>query len=141
MSLNPGENFRKKLVVVLEKFGTTVSRHRPAYTDALGVEHPESTVNVKVLDTDSVGSNFTEIRSFFNIGGTNQNDPDMIELIYAAESGSTSPTRKFKKALIDEGDELYFDGFVHEVTRQKPLPIAGVNCFRHVACTKVRPIL
>jgi len=140
MPVNVGEKFRKKLVTVLERFGNPVFRYRPAYTDSSSVRHNESKISVKVLDVDTLSTMFKDIHSFFDVGGANQNDPGLIELIYAAESSTPGTETHYKKATIDEGDELHFGGWSYEVQRQKPLPISGVNCFRHITATRLRQL-
>lgn len=140
MAINSGEKFRKKLVVVLQKFGTEIAVHREAYIDLGGTSHPATTKKVHVLDLDDASRRFTDIVSFFNIALSNSSNPGIADLIYAAEAGTLGPEASFRKALIDEGDELHFGGWAYEVTRQKPLPISGVNCFRHCTCTRLRPL-
>ena len=135
MAVNKGESIRLKFVSITNRFGFTVSRLRPAQTDDKGNFVSASKLDVVVLDVDTTR---TFIPGYYDVGGGNQNNPDEIELLMPALFGDTPSSTT--RPIIDEGDELTFNRYIHNVTRVKPLPISGTHVFYHLFMTRQRKV-
>lgn len=123
MAINKGYELQKKLSIKLVKFGLTALRIRPFYktgTSTIG----ESILEVKILDSTSIGKRYQDIGRSSDVGLVNQANQDMT-VFYAAGD-----------ADVQEQDVLSYLNYRHTVTRVHPFVLQDVIVYLEIATVR-----